>query len=205
MLSQVYQELQDWQALIELLPDLKKRRILSEDQFAALQRHAWCQRLVLSSSEPAATSVVWQHLPRDLKRDPQIVTAYTSALQESGAAEEAEVALRSALQQNWDDQLIELFGQVTGADPERQLVVGESWLKERPNDPVLLLALGRICLMNSEWAKAREYLEASLRLQRTAEVYGELGRLCVALGESERGAEYLAHATVALPALPQPA
>mgnify|MGYP001820504021 FL=1 len=97
-----------------------------------------------------------------------------------------------------------LYGLATGADPERQLVVAEGWVKEKPNDPKLLLTLGRICLMNQAWPKAREYFETSLRLQRSPEVYGELGRLCVAMGDSERGGEYLAHATVPLPALPLP-
>ena len=77
-------------------------------------------------------------------------------------------------------------------------------MKERPNDPQLLLTLGRISLMNGEWAKAREYFETSLRLQRSAQVYGELGRLCVALGDSARGGEYLVQATEGLPALPLP-
>ena len=83
-------------------------------------------------------------------------------------------------------------------------MAAEGWLKERPNDPRLLLTLGRISLMNEAWSKAREYFETSLRLARSREVYGELGRLCVALGESERGGEYLARATVDLPSLPLP-
>ena len=89
-----------------------------------------------------------------------------------------------------------------------QMLVGwwqaEGWLKERPNDAQLLLALGRICLMNQQWQKAREYLELSLRLQRSDEVYGELGRLCSALGDNERGSEYLRLAIPALPDLPLP-
>ena len=130
------------------------------------------------------------------------------ALLDSGAgasaADKAEAAIRIALQQTWDDELVLLYGLAAGADPERQLVVAESWVKEKPNDPKLLLTLGRICLMNQAWPKAREYFETSLRLQRSPEVYGELGRLCVAMGDSERGGEYLSHATVPLPALPLP-
>ncbi len=205
MLTQVYEELADWQALIELLPEVKKRKIFPDEAFADLQRRAWSARLGQAGS---AADGVWNDVPKDLKRSPQLVLAYARALIAGGgdanAADKAEAAIRIALQQTWDDELVLLYGLATGADPERQLVVAEGWVKEKPNDPKLLLTLGRICLMNQAWPKAREYFETSLRLQRSPEVYGELGRLCVAMGDSERGGEYLSHATVALPALPLP-
>jgi HemY protein len=205
MLTQVYEELSDWQALIELLPEVKKRKIFPDEVFGDLQQRAWVARL---SQAGSTADTVWADVPKDLKRSPKLVAAYARALIEGGpdasAADKAEAAIRIALQQTWDDDLVLLYGLVAGADPARQLVVAEGWVKEKPNDPKLLLTLGRICLMNQAWPKAREYFETSLRLQRSAEVYGELGRLCVAMGDAERGSEYLAHATVPLPVLPLP-
>ncbi len=205
MLTQVYEELADWQALIELLPEVKKRKIFPDEAFVELLRRAWVARLGQAGADADG---IWGDVPKDLKRSPELVAAYARALIGDGAdpnaADKAEAAIRIALQQTWDDDLVLLYGLAAGADPNRQLVVAESWVKEKPNDPKLLLTLGRICLMNEAWPKAREYFETSLRLQRSAEVYGELGRLCVAMGDSERGSEYLAHATVPLPALPLP-
>ncbi|MGE0621789.1 MAG: heme biosynthesis HemY N-terminal domain-containing protein [Pseudomonadales bacterium] len=201
MLCQTYRQLADWQALIELLPEVKKRRIFDDAAFEALQREAWTGRLKQAGADAAG---VWADLPKELKRQGDLVAVYASALISGGAAEAAEGAVRGALQQGWNDDLVTLYGQIVGPDPNRQMLTAESWLKERPNDPQLLLALGRISLMNGEWAKAREYFETSLRLQRSAQVYGELGRLCVALGDSDRGGEYLVQATEGLPALPLP-
>jgi HemY protein len=59
-------------------------------------------------------------------------------------------------------------------------------------------------MMNEEWAKAREYLEASLRLAHSPQVYAELGRLCSAMGDMDRGNEYLLMSQPALPDLPLP-
>jgi HemY protein len=202
MLCQVYQELEDWQALIELLPELRKRRVPGDADLDELLRRAWCRRFDQRGTDPAD---VWRNVPKDLKRQPEVILAYAEALCGQGAAAEAEAALRSALHQTWNEDLVDLYGRVIGSDPGQQLVTAETWVKERPNDAGLLLALGRISLMNGLWDKAREYLEASLRLGRSPEVYGELGRLCVALGDSERGSQYLARATVALPELPLPA
>jgi len=201
MLAQVYEELADWQALIELLPEIRKRKILPEPVFEALQKRAWIERF----GQPGSVAdALFRDVPKELKRDPELVAAYAGALVGADEANEAEATIRGALAHRWDDDLVLLYGKVAGADPARQLVVAEGWLKEKPNDPSLLLTLGRICMMNEAWAKAREYFETSLRLQRTPDVYGELGRLCVALGEYERGGEYLAHATIGLPALPLP-
>ncbi len=201
MLCRSYQQLEDWQALIEVLPEAKKRKVFTDTEFEELQLLAWRRRMGHSGSR---VQEVWPSVPKELKRSSELVAAYAEALIRADSQNEAEAVLRSVLQRNWNDDLVDLYGQVVGADAESQLIAAESWLKERPNDPKLLLALGRICLMNQQWAKAREYLETSLRLLRTAEVYGELGRLCVALGDSERGAEYLTQSTVALPELPLP-
>lgn len=201
MLGTCYRHLHDWQAIIELVPELKKHRVLPEDELRALQIEAWGGRLAAGRDDPEA---LWKSLPRDLRREPALAAPFTRALADAGRGGEAETLLRGVLEQNWDGELVRLYGTLVDADPERQLVVAEGWLKERPNDPDLLLALGRICLMNHLWAKAREYLEASLRLRRSSEAQSELGRLCAALGDSERGGELLIQALDGLPALPLP-
>jgi HemY protein len=89
----------------------------------------------------------------------------------------------------WHEPLVELYGRITGADAERQLVTARSWLSERPDSDVLLLALGRLNLRTGNRARAREYLEASVRLHRSAAAQAELGRLHAWLGEHEKASE----------------
>ncbi len=201
MLRQCYQELADWPALIELLPVLKKEKVLPADELTQLQLVAWRSLLATTSESPEH---VWQRVPKDLKRASALIGQYAQTLAATGPSDEAEAAIRAGLQHAWDEELVALYGQIEANDVERQLKYAESWLKERPNDPTLLLALGRICMMNHQWAKAREYMEASLRLLRTPEVYAELGRLCTALGDAERGSEYFSQSLRTLPALPLP-
>ncbi len=201
MLRQCYQELADWPALIELLPVLKKEKVLPAEELTQLQLVAWRSLLATSSESPEA---VWRRVPKDLKRASVLIGQYAQTLAADGPSDEAESAIRAGLQHIWDEELVALYGQIEANDAERQLKYAENWLKERPNDPTLLLALGRICMMNHQWAKAREYMEASLRLLRTPEVYGELGRLCTALGDAERGSEYFSQSLRTLPALPLP-
>ncbi len=111
--------------------------------------------------------------------------------------------MREALQHGWDREAIGLYGRIASSDPARQLTAAESWIKAHPEDADLFLALGRLALRNRRWPQAREHFEMSVRLGTTAAAQGELGRLCLALGES-RGTELLLAAMPDLPALPLP-
>ncbi|WP_442957724.1 heme biosynthesis protein HemY, partial [Polaromonas sp.] len=55
-----------------------------------------------------------------------------------------------------------------------------------PKDADLLLTLGRLCVQNQLWGKAKEYFESSLVFQRHPETCAELARLLTQLGEVER-------------------
>lgn len=201
MLVRCYEHLEDWQAILELVPELQKNRVMSDEVLLALRLSAWKGRLRSGRETPQA---LWKDVPRDLRRDPSLVAAFALALADNDQGADAEAVLRETLEHTWNSELVRLYGMLTNGDPERQMVVAEGWLKERPNEPDLLLALGRISLMNRQWAKGREYLEASLRLRRSVEAQGELGRLCAALGETERARELLTQALDWLPVLPLP-
>ncbi|HHK2247217.1 TPA: heme biosynthesis HemY N-terminal domain-containing protein [Pseudomonas aeruginosa] len=194
LMQQLYVTQHDWQALCVLLPELRKERVLKDSELRDLARRAWVASLQeagergLNEGETALQPLTqrWQNVPSALRADPAIVAGYAAQLLRLGAEEEAEEVLRHALKQGFDATLVQLYGQVRGRDPGKQLQAAEGWLKEHPNDPGLLLTLGRLCLINKLWGKAREYLEASLSFQRSAETCAELGRLLAQLGEVER-------------------
>jgi HemY protein len=192
-LQRLHQQRGDWSAVIRLLPELRKDKVLPAAELAELERRAWGENLTLVAHREADGSVglqslnrAWQQLTSAQRQEPALVLAYAEQLRQLGAQVEAEEALRAALKRNYDSHLARLYGLVRGADPIRQLQVAEGWLKEHPDDPGLLLTLGRLCLQNSLWGKARDYLESSLRMQRNPEACAELARLLAQLGDAER-------------------
>lgn len=199
MLRQCHEQLADWQAVIELLPDLRRAKAADASVLEELQRRAWIHRL-----DAADHAEVWQRRPKELKRDPELTVAWAQCLLDAGDPPAAERAIRKALDRDWHEQLVMLYGRIPSPDLARQMVVAQGWLNDHANDAALLLTLGRIAMMNGAWSKAREYLEASLRQQPCVAVYGELGRLLTHLGEFIRGSEYLAKACTDLPNLPLP-
>lgn len=79
--------------------------------------------------------------------------AYAEQLRQLGAESEAEQALRAALKRQYESHLARLYGLVRGSDLARQLQTAEGWLKDHPDDPSLLLTLGRLSLQNRLWAR----------------------------------------------------
>ncbi|CAI8802550.1 heme biosynthesis protein HemY [Pseudomonas chlororaphis] len=192
-LQRLHQQRGDWSAVIRLLPELRKDKVLPANELAELERRAWGENLTLAAhrEEDGAVGLQslnrsWQQLTAAQRQEPQLVLAYAEQLRQLGAEAEAEEVLRVALKRKYDSHLARLYGLLRGSDPARQLQFAEQWLKDHPNDPSLLLTLGRLCLQTSLWGKARDYLESSLRLQRNPEACAELARLLAQLGDTER-------------------
>jgi len=215
LLQKLYVQLQDWSALCLLLPTLRKRKVLPADKLDELEHLAWAAALEqagkgeLKDGETARSLVTgcWSRMPSSLQHDADLLYAYATRLRELGAEDEAEAVLRAALKQHYEDRLAYLYGQVRSSDPARQLHLAQNLLEKQPNDPLLLLTLGRLCLVNEQSGKAREYLEASLALSRSAETCAELARLLALLGETEHSNRLFQEGLQLdrLPALPEPA
>ena len=83
----------------------------------------------------------------------------------------------NALKKNWDPALIPYYGKLKSEHTNKQIDRAESWLKKYPNNPQLLLCLGRLCIQQKLWGKAQDYLNSALDIAAVPEVYFEFGRL----------------------------
>ena len=200
MLGQCYEALEDWNALQRLLPDLVKQAAVDLSERERLAEVLWLPLLCREQK----VAVAWKRLPKAQRSNAKLVCDWVANLLSQGRADDAEMAARLGLQTFWDAGLVALYGLIESSEVERQLIEAKAWSKERPNDAGLALALGRLSLRNEKFEQARDYFESSLRLAATSEVYGELGRLCIALGDERRGTEYLMRAQSTLPDLPLP-
>ncbi len=195
-LQRVHQQRGDWAAVVRLLPELRKDKVLPASELSELEQRAWGQNLALAAhredGEQAglqALDSAWQQLTSAQRQELPLVLAYADQLRQLGAQAQAEDILRGALKRIYDSRLARLYGLVRGTDQNKQLKAAEGWLQQHPNDPSLLLTLGRLCLQLSLWGKARDYLEASLRFERNPETCAELARLLARLGDTERSNE----------------
>jgi HemY protein len=215
LLSTAYLGLEDWEALLKLLPELRKHEVLQQSELRRLERQVYTQLLQISTAADAVGSggqsplhQRWQAMPANLREDKALLQVYVGLLIKEGDHAGADRVIQRALKQGWDSDLVQLYGYVELEHPGRQLAQAESWLTEHARDPQLLLCLGRLACRDQLWGKARDYFEASYKQRRSPEVCAELGRLLAALGEDKASAarfrEGLLLREKSLPQLPLP-
>lgn len=188
LLAQLYLELRDWTNLAELVPELRRQGVMTPKEIDALELRAHRELLVLTlpSGSLDVLKKAWNAVPKHLRRHPALVAIYARQLIAQNEMGSAESLLRPAIEQEWDEALVELYGQVRADAPAEQLETAESWLGPHPDDPKLMLALGRLAIHNGLDQKARGYLERCLTLRGPVEAYRDLGALLERLGEKDR-------------------
>ena len=187
LLARVYQALSDWNALLELLPNLPKSN-LSEEVIVTMAADALTALADVPDLTSARLGQIWENIPGALKKSPRLIGLRARALSRLEQGNLAEREVRAALNSAWDEDLVIAYGHIRSADAAKQLKRAETWLKTHPEDPALLLSAARLCMVNELWGKARSYLESSLAIGPRADAYQLYGRLLARLGEGENAA-----------------
>jgi len=192
LLSQLYQQLKSWEDLRKLLVPLRKQAVFPEKKLLEIEKETYTALIqkITKNSEADKLQQLWKNIPRELKKDADLLEIYCNKLIQIEQNDEAENILRNALRKEWQPKLIKQYGLVKSNQLEKQLSFAESLSKDHDNHPILLLTLGRLCMYNDLWGKARAYLEASIGNKELAETYKELGLLMEYLNEPKLAAEY---------------
>lgn len=179
LLVNTYKHLQDWDNLAGVLPQMKKRGVLSDESFQKFEIDVCKGQLSnrAKSSQVKTLLDYWDQVAQHLKTLPSIVEHYARQLIAIDASGEAEKVLRVFLDKHWHESTIVLYSELDVLVDNKQLEMVESWLKDHQNNAYLLLALGKMCISRSLWGKARSYLEASISIEPMPENYLKLARL----------------------------
>jgi len=196
----VLRELEDWIGLKDLLPTVRKlAKLIPQDKLKELeekvvmqlmQRAAKSHSSSASAGQASLIKEIYDDAPRAVRLSVDVLTCYVELLLLLKQPGKAEQALRTALPSVWHDKLICLYGRIKGDDLQQQLLFAEKQLQERTNDPMLLLALGRIANRMNDKDKAQEYLESAAKIKALSEVHTELGNLLTQQGEFESACEH---------------
>ncbi len=179
LLARVYQQLGQWQDLRDIMPQIQKKKALSEQQSLELQRDMY-QALLSEAAHRGALQelhTLWDEIPESLRTDEVLLIDYVGHLRDNNAAGEAEALLRGALQRRWSDKFAVAYGQIGRGDAFAQLQVAEGWSQQHADNSYLLLTLGRLAKRCRQYEKARDYLERSIGIMPSPDAYQELGDL----------------------------
>lgn len=164
------------------LEPLQKSGALGAQRYAALEARVLIAAID-ATTDGQALNVLWSQLGKGQRRANAVVDAYARRAAAFGLALPAMDELESALRREWSSQLAQTWGALDGEDLDARLRRAEAWLDAHPNDPGLLLALGRMCVRQQLWGKARGYLERSLAVAPSPGAWETLGDTCVGQGD----------------------
>jgi HemY protein len=173
------------------LPDLRKRNVLATADVEILSSNAMVGQLqgALLNQDWPLMSELWQQLPHKMRQSELLLTPYVIGLIKQGDQLQASELIENFLRNQWSESLIYQYGLIRQGDTLKRLAKAEKWLINNERNSVLLLTLGRLSLTNKLWAKAEQYLRASLEHGATGETYQILAEVLIAEGKKEAAAE----------------
>jgi len=192
LLQQIYLQSDDWRGLLELLPQLRRQKLIDHSEALALSRQCHLQLLKTADNLQDA----WRHMPKKYAHDPEMLSLYLQVLITDGQTGRALELLQRELNRELDDRLLKLYGNLDAEDSTRQLNHIENWLLKAPTNPALLHAAGRIAVRAELIERAVNYYEAlvphsadPVACNELAKLYSQRQQPELALKCLERGLE----------------
>ena len=171
LLQSAYLHLEQWDKLLELLPVLRKRKILEEDKLNELECLVYENLFKVNNKTDEKLKKLWRELPKKLRTNSRIVDVYAKRLHKKGLDSDAEAIISDAVKETFSIRLIRLYGNLHQANSKKRLQKAESWLKQYGESAVLLNTLARISLDCEQPEQAKGYVSNSLVLDESAEAY----------------------------------
>lgn len=176
-----------WEEVIRLSQQLEKRKALHIAVLQKARERAYAHLFQRYENDLASLRRLWHSTTTSDRRLPAISLFAAQAFNQSAETELAVDIIEQALAQHWHEGLLSLYAKVgTAASVSRQIQHCESWLNQHPQDAVLLVTLGRLCLRAELWGKARDYLERSVRLAPSRAALLALAQLAERTGDASK-------------------
>jgi len=188
LLVRIYQELEDWNKIYELLPLVRKNKTLNNEELINLESLVFIA-LIKKSSSIEEVKEYWSNAPKAIKSNTGFLKEYVQRNLEHDEDDQVVELLHKHLNKNWDRDLVKLYAQAQASDKAQQLAWAEQWQAQHRDDHVLLDALARLAVRNELWGKARAWFEASLGITPTAASYRALGDLFEQLDDNKQAAD----------------
>jgi HemY protein len=198
MLLRAERGAQNWEEVLRLAAQLAKRDAIAPALAEEYRTQAHIELLARAAIDRTTLAERWRRIPSRERANPRIAAAAARDAAQLGASPLAREILEQGLAAEWSATLVALYGDLPRGEEGTQsqearvrIERAEKWLREHPEDPQLLSALGRLCARAELWGKAQNYLEASLSFEPTRAAHLELARLYERLDrQADAAAQY---------------
>ncbi|AZR83303.1 heme biosynthesis protein HemY [Thiomicrospira sp. S5] len=164
-----------WSRLEEILGEVKRFRALDKAEIQSLEVQLLAGK-VARAENPEALEQLWQSLSGRQQLKPAILAEFVEQRMGWGKEQGLAELIAKSVSKQWDDRLAYQYGRIELGPAYERLKKAEKWLSNQPDNPVLLLTLGRLACMSQLWGQARHYFQESLKLQPELETFHALAK-----------------------------
>lgn len=188
LLCLTHKKLQDWQAIVELLPNLKKLEVFDQTELNEIE-NTTIQGLLKKEfikGELESLNDIWHKLPSSNRKNIENCLFYVELLIQLNQMDQAFIIIKPLFKKHESQKIITLLGSIKCTDGVKQFSFLENWHTSNPHaNTEIYCALGKIAFNISLWGKARFYFERSLRESPTAEVFFMMAKTLQQLNDEE--------------------
>ncbi|KAF1013381.1 MAG: hypothetical protein GAK31_03530 [Stenotrophomonas maltophilia] len=172
---------------------LRQSKVLPTEVASELEARLAAQAL-LEAADVNALAAQWDSTPKALRPSADVVGAYASRAVALSWDEPALQALEQALDQRWDDTLVELYGRLPAERFATRAANLQRWRNVHADSAVLLLAQGRIALAQDDAEAAEVFLHEAIAAGAGAPAWEALGEAFLQRQQAALAAQCLANA-----------
>ncbi len=186
LLAKVLHKQQNWEALLDLLPELQKQNLLNSDNMGKVQAATLTGLFGKYADQKQADKLqaLWKKLPAPIRDQADAMLVYAKALHTAGADALCEQFINGIHSKSWQPKLADLYGRIEHQSLPSAVQHAEKWLAQQPDNPTSLLLLARLHRQQRLWGVAKSYYETSLNQSPDPEGYLELAELLEIMGET---------------------
>lgn len=179
LLARCCEKLSEWPLLRKIMPNLRKNKLVSEQQLSQWRLSCFCHSLQTAARESVDALVeTWKEGQREDRFSLRAKTIYIEGLQNLRAYDKAEDAIFSFLKKQWEPNLCHFFETFPTDKIEDLIPAVDSLCQQHPLDTACQKALGVLCFQSKRYVRAKEILSTVVEefpdtaaLQALADVY----------------------------------
>lgn len=183
-------------AVLEKAAKLKKAGAINDYELSQYQQWAYRRLLALVGNAEGMKACL-KRIPEELKSG-DLCVPVAEKYEHLGLYASAVAWVQKYYPQTHQEELLPVLVQsVRYLDDKAQrkaIDIADGWLKQRPDDAVLLMHLGQLAYSKQLWGKAQGYLEASLALRESVQARLALAKVFDETGDTAKAETQRRHA-----------
>lgn len=188
----ILKNLNKWEDLYKMLSYIKKTKVLSEEHLYHLSCniHQKLLEYYIQQNLKAKIFALWNNIPNKIKEEPSVLNIYFKYLIDNSFWDLADREYKYYIKRIKDNEFLLQGTNINNYENKDRIKLLEKLLEKDRKNPYLLLTIGKICIQEKLWGKAKDYLNASLSIEKSRQIYTALIDLSEQLGENENINQY---------------